>query len=128
MIQPAITGSGVFTPESTITNAELVVAFNAYADRVNAENAAAIAAGTANPVPHSSADFILSASAIAQRHVMDKTGVLDPARLFPTLPARDDDSPSLMADIAVDAVAKALAQAGRRASHVALRLCGSSNP
>ena len=49
MIQPAITGSGVFTPDNVITNDELVVAFNAYADRINAENAAAIAAGELKP-------------------------------------------------------------------------------
>ena len=45
MIQPVISGTGVFTPEPTITNAELVVAFNAYADKENAKNADAIAAG-----------------------------------------------------------------------------------
>lgn len=39
MYQAAITGTGVFTPQQTITNAELVEAFNAYADLYNAENA-----------------------------------------------------------------------------------------
>ena len=38
MFKPAITGTGVFTPNETITNAELVDAFNAYADTFNAEN------------------------------------------------------------------------------------------
>ena len=46
MHQPAITGSGVFTPEKVITNDELVVAFNAYVDRYNTENAVQIATGT----------------------------------------------------------------------------------
>ena len=45
MDQAAITGSGVFTPTEIITNDELVTAFNAYADRFNAEHADAIAAG-----------------------------------------------------------------------------------
>ena len=127
MIQPAITGSGIFTPRHVITNDELVVAFNAYADRVNAENADAIAAGRIEPVPHSSADFILSASGIEQRYVMDKDGVLDPDRMFPRLPARADESPSLMTEMAVDAIAKALAQAGRDASQVDLVICAASN-
>ena len=39
MYTPAITGTSVFTPENIITNAELVTAFNAYADKKNAENA-----------------------------------------------------------------------------------------
>ena len=50
MHRPAITGTGVFTPEQVITNDELVVAFNAYADRMNAENAEAIAAGDWEPI------------------------------------------------------------------------------
>ena len=66
MHQPAITGSGVFTPSQIITNDELVVAFNAYADKFNAENAEAIAAGDIEAIAHSSADFILSASGIEQ--------------------------------------------------------------
>ena len=127
MSQPAITGSGVFTPDETITNDELVAAFNAYADRVNAENAAAIAAGEMEPVAPSSADFIVSASGIEQRYVMDKSGVLDPHRMFPRLPARPDDAPSIMAEMAVDAIGKALAQAGRDASEVDLVICAASN-
>lgn len=127
MIQPAITGSGVFTPEQVITNDELVVAFNAYADRINSENAEAIAAGKMDPVPHSSADFILSASGIEQRFVMDKDGVLDPDRMFPSLVPRDDDSPSIMAEMAVDAITKALGQAGRDPSEVDLVICAASN-
>ena len=45
MYQPVISGTGVFTPSQTINNDALVVAFNAYADKFNTENAAAIAAG-----------------------------------------------------------------------------------
>ena len=39
MYTPAITGTGVFTPENTISNAELVKSFNAYADKFNLQNA-----------------------------------------------------------------------------------------
>ena len=39
MIQPAITGSGVFTPESVITNDELVVAFNALVRSIDVKDA-----------------------------------------------------------------------------------------
>ena len=67
MFTPIITGTGVFTPPEVISNDDLVVAFNAYADRVNSENAAGIAAGTVAPVPHSSSEFILRASGIQQR-------------------------------------------------------------
>lgn len=123
----AITGTGVFTPENTITNDELVVAFNAYADLFNAENADAIAAGHVEAKTHSSSDFILAASGIERRFVLDKNGVLDPKRMHPQLPIRADDEPSIMAGIGVDAAQKALAQARLDASDVDLVICAASN-
>ena len=125
--QPAITGSGVFTPENTITNAELVTAFNAYADAYNAEHAAAIAAGEIEAKAHSSEDFIVNASGIEQRYVIDKTGVLDPRVMHPLLRQRSDDEPSLMAEMGVDAAQKALAQAGKTAADVDAVICAASN-
>ena len=49
-----ISGTGLYQPPYTITNAELVEAFNAYVDRYNAEHAAAIEAGTLTALAHSS--------------------------------------------------------------------------
>ncbi len=123
----AITGTGVFTPENTISNAELVTAFNAYADKVNAENGAAIAAGDMQAQEHSSEEFIVRASGIEQRHVVDKTGILDPSVMHPLLRQRSDDEPSLMAEMGVDAAQKALAQAGRTAGDVDAIICAASN-
>ena len=123
----AITGTGVFTPEHTITNDELVVAFNAYADAFNAQNADAIAAGDIDPKPQSSADFIFAASGIERRFVLDKTGILDPSRMSPRLPARNDDAPGYMAEIGVDACQKAIAKAGIDATGVDLVICAASN-
>lgn len=125
--KPAITGSGVFTPENIITNAELVTAFNAYADLINDRNADAIAAGEMTAMDHSSEEFILKASGIEQRYVMDKSGILDPEVMHPLLRQRSDDEPSLMAEMGVDAARKALAQAGRDASDVDLVICAASN-
>lgn len=127
MFTAAITGTGVFTPEHVITNEELVVAYNAHADLWNEQNADAIAAGTVEAKPHSSADFITSASGIEQRYVMTKDGVLDPARMYPKYAPRSDDEPSMMAEIAADAIAKALAQAGVEASEIDLVICAASN-
>ncbi|MFU1682623.1 beta-ketoacyl-ACP synthase III [Phaeobacter piscinae] len=127
MFTPAITGTGVFTPSQTITNAELVAAFNAYADKTNAENAEAIAAGKIEPLAHSSEEFILKASGIEQRYVMDKSGVLDPEVMHPLLRQRSDDEPSIMAEMALDAAKKALAQAGKTAADVDAVICAASN-
>ncbi len=127
MFTAAITGTGVFTPEAVITNDQLVVAFNAHADLFNAENADAIAAGTVEAKSRSSADFILAASGIERRYVLDRDGVLDPARMYPSLPARPDDAPGYMAEIGVDAAHKALAQARLDASDIDLVICAASN-
>ncbi|WP_170325912.1 beta-ketoacyl-ACP synthase III [Ruegeria arenilitoris] len=127
MYTPAITGTGVFTPESVITNAELVAAFNAYADKQNAANAEAIAAGEMEPMQHSSEEFILKASGIENRYVMDKSGVLNPDVMHPLLRQRSDDEPGIMTEMAVDACNKALAQAGRSAEDVDLVICAASN-
>ncbi len=127
MHTPIITGSGVFTPENIITNDELVESFNAYVDLFNAENTEAIAAGEVAAKEHSSAEFITQASGIEQRYVIDKEGILDPTRMCPRLDARPDDAPSLMAEMAVDAIGKALAQAGRKPEDIDLILCAASN-
>jgi beta-ketodecanoyl-[acyl-carrier-protein] synthase len=127
MYQPAITGTGVFTPEQVITNDELVAAFNAYADRMNERNADAIAAGEMTPMEHSSSEFIFKASGIEQRYVIDKTGILDPEVMHPLLRQRSDDELSLMAEMAVDACSKALDMAGIRAEEIDLVICAASN-
>mgnify|MGYP000058618220 CR=1 FL=1 len=127
MFTAAITGTGVFTPSNIITNAELVRAFNAYADKVNAAQAEAIAAGEFDALQHSSEEFIYKASGILQRYVMDKDGVLDPDVMHPKLRQRSDDEPSIMAEMGVDAAQKALRQAGKSAADVDLVICAASN-
>ncbi len=127
MYQPVISGSGVFTPEQVITNKELVIAFNAYADLYNAENATAIEAGELPAKGHSSEEFIVNASGIHQRHVMDKTGILDPEIMHPLLRQRTDDEPGIMAEMALDACTKALADAGKTAQDIDIVIIAASN-
>lgn len=127
MYTPAITGTGVFTPSQVITNAELVEAFNAYVDLYNTEHADEIAAGGLSAKEHSSEEFILKASGIEQRYVIDKSGILDPRVMHPLLRQRADDEPSLMAEMALDAAELALAQAGKTAADVDAVICAASN-
>lgn len=127
MFEPAITGSGVFTPDQSISNDELVVAFNAYADRWNAENATAIDAGDLTAMAHSSSEFIVAASGIESRYVLDKSGVLDPDVMHPWLPERDMEQPSFMAEMGVDACVRALDMAGVDAADVDAVICAASN-
>lgn len=121
-----ITGSGVWHPEHVLLNDELCVAFNAFVDVENAKYAAEIAAGTRQPLRHSSSEFIEKGSGIKQRYLVDKTGVLDPERMCPNVPDRPDDQISVQAEFAVKAIERALADAGRVGEDVDLVVCGSS--
>ena len=127
MYQPVISGTGVFTPSEIITNEELVEAFNAYVDRFNEENKAAIATGEIEAKAYSSVEFIEAASGIHQRYVMDKTGVLDPEVMHPLLRQRSDDEPGIMAEMALDACTKALKSAGKSAGDVDAVIVAASN-
>jgi beta-ketodecanoyl-[acyl-carrier-protein] synthase len=122
-----ISGTGLWVAPEVISNDELVVAFNAYARRFDEENAAAIAAGEISAVPESSAEFIEKASGIKRRYVVDKAGVLDPARMRPHIPPRPDEALSLQAEMAVAAAREALAAAGREAADIDMVICAASN-
>jgi beta-ketodecanoyl-[acyl-carrier-protein] synthase len=122
-----ISGTGLYRPPHVITNAELVVAFNAYADLQNAAHAEDIASGALPALVHSSVEFIEKASGIRQRYVIDKAGVLDPTRMRPKFEPRADEELSLMAEIAVFAARQALAAAGKQGSDVDAVLCAAAN-
>jgi beta-ketodecanoyl-[acyl-carrier-protein] synthase len=122
-----ISGTGLFTPPYSISNEELVVAFNAYAERFNLEHAAAIAAGEVQGLEASSSGFIEKASGIKSRYVMEKEGILDPARMTPRIAERGDDELSLQAEMCVAAARQALARAGRTAADIDMVLVACSN-
>ncbi len=123
----AVSGTGLYTPPNSISNDELVTAFNTYVRNTNAANAQAIAAGTATALVESSADFIVKASGIKARYVVDRTGVLDPDVMCPRIPERPNDQISLMAEMAVTAARDALKAADRTAADIDGVLVGASN-
>ena len=127
MHRVAISSTGLYVPPHTISNAELVKAFNLFSDLENEKHADAIAAGTRAAVPHSSVEFIEKASGIKQRYVMDKEGVLDPTRMLPRLQARPDNALSLMAEIGVAAARDALDRAGKQPSDIDGVICAAAN-
>lgn len=122
-----IVGTGLFTPPHSISNEELVTSFNAFVDLYNAENADAIKAGTTQSLQKSSADFIEKASGIKSRFVMNKKGILDPARMMPQLDARPNDDLCILADMAVSAAKDALKAADLDASDIDGVICAASN-
>ncbi len=127
MTKVVISGVGVFTPKEVISNEELVKAFNAYADLQNEKHANEIAAGEREPVPYSSEEFIFKASGIERRHVMNKSGILDPNIMHPILKKRQDSEISIMAEMAVNAAQKALKKAGKQAKDIDCVIVAASN-
>ncbi|MCA8888236.1 MAG: beta-ketoacyl-ACP synthase III [Parvularculaceae bacterium] len=126
-VKARIAGTGLYTPPHSISNAELVEAFNAFVERWNAENAAAIAAGDIEPLQPSSAEFVEKASGIKSRFVVDKEGILDPARMAPRLSPRADDEISVLAEMAVAAARDAMKAADVNASDIDGVICAASN-
>jgi len=108
-----ISGAGLWRPAHSISNEELVGSYNAWAERFNAEHAAAIAAGTLEPKPLSSAEFIEKASGIRSRYIYVKDGTLEVERMRPRIPHRGEEALSHQAEMALNAARIALANAAR---------------
>lgn len=126
-VNVSITGTGLFTPSESISNAELAASLTASVDKWNGEHADEIAAGTLEARAHPDEAFIEKASGIASRFVMEKSGVLDPDRMRPHLPTRSEDELSITAEMAMPAIHEALAQAGRTGADVDAVILGASN-
>jgi len=110
----ALSGSGVFTPAQSISNDELVASFNEYVRRFNTAHAKAIGNGSVQALLESSCEFIVKASGIKNRYVLEKNGILDPEIMCPRIPERSNDQLSLMAEMCVGAARDALAAAERK--------------
>jgi beta-ketodecanoyl-[acyl-carrier-protein] synthase len=122
-----IVATGLFTPPFSVSNTELVEAFNTYVARFNADNAQAIAAGEVTALAPSSPEFIEKASGIKARYVMNKTGIIDPEIMRPVLPERPNDQISILAEMAVEAAKQAIERWGKPVSEIGAVICAASN-
>ncbi len=113
-----ISGTGLYTPANSISNDELVASFNAYVQQFNADNAEAIERGEVEALSESNSAFIEKASGIKSRFVIDKQGILDPQRMVPLIPERDNQQWGILCEMAVAAAEEALALAGKTAADI----------
>lgn len=127
MIKAVISGTGLYTPPATISNDELVEAFNAFVELHNARHADDIARGDMEALQPSSSAFIEKASGIKSRHVIDREGILDPERMCPRIPERSNEEPSVQCDMSVAACKEAMQQAGKTAADVDAIIVACSN-
>ena len=127
MTKVLITGTGLFTPEDSVSNEELVLAFNTYVENFNTEHAAEIEAGSVEALAPSSVEFIEKASGIKSRFVMNKSGIIDPDIMCPRLPERSNEEPSILAEMSVKATREAMQQAGIESTDIDAVLVACSN-
>jgi beta-ketodecanoyl-[acyl-carrier-protein] synthase len=120
MVPARILATGLYTPPNTITNEELVEAFNAWVEKWNE-------AHPDQPREPSSAAFIEKASGIKARYALDKEGILDVDRMGPRLPDRPNEELSIMAEIAVHAAKDAMERAGLGPQDIDAVICAASN-
>ena len=121
-----ISGTGLFTPPHSISNDELVTAFNQYVENYNAENEAAISNEQLTALKPSSSEFIEKASGIKSRYVMYKDGALDPKTMMPLIPQRSNDELSAQAEMAVAAAKQAMVAANKTADDIDLIIVACS--
>ncbi|MDP2548179.1 beta-ketoacyl-ACP synthase III [Oceanobacter sp. 4_MG-2023] len=122
-----ITGTGLYTPNDSISNEELVSAYNTWAEQHNQRNADAITAGQATEAPLSSAAFIEKASGIQHRYTMHKQGMLDPSRMRPTFTATQPGEPPEAVIMGMAAARDALAAAKLQAADIDLLIVACTN-
>lgn len=127
MTAAVIRSTGLWTPEESITNEELVDSFNAYVAKFNDQHAAAIEAGEVEALSPSSVAFVEKASGIKSRYVVNKSGVLDIDRMVPFIPERSNEEISVLAEIGVKACLDALERAGKTAADVDGVIVAASN-
>ncbi len=127
MKQIVISGTGLFTPSESISNDELVESFNEYGRRFNERNAEAIERGEIKAMGPSNSEFIEKASGIKSRFVINKSGVIDPDRLFPVFAERSNEENSLQCEMAIAAITEALKQANKTPEDIDAVIVACSN-
>tara|TARA_R110000868_G_scaffold106587_3_gene292251 strand:- start:21863 stop:22978 length:1116 start_codon:yes stop_codon:yes gene_type:complete len=122
-----IRSTGLWVPEESVSNEELVACYNKHVELYNAENAEAIKRGSVEPKNPSSSGFIEKASGIKSRYTIDKAGVLDVNRMRPRIAPRANDELSIMAEAGLSAARDALANAGRDPADVDAVICSATS-
>jgi beta-ketodecanoyl-[acyl-carrier-protein] synthase len=113
-----LTASACYAPDEIISNDELVASFNLYVKTFNKQHEQEIAAGKREALRESSDAFIVKASGIKNRHVIDKQGILDINLMQPQIKKRADTELSLQAELCVKAAKIALHRANKSAADV----------
>ena len=103
-----LSGTGVHLPDAVLTSEELAEHYNQFI--------------VSNSLPKrgslksSSADFMVEASGIKERRVIEKSGIL--SKMRPSLPYRRDEELSLQCELALPAARQAMEDAGKKPADI----------
>jgi len=122
-----IAGTGIWYPDDSISNDEIVESFNAYVDSFNDANKDAINNNKVSKLEYSSTEFIEKASGIKTRYVIDKKGILDINKMMPSVVHEDASKMSIHAEVGIKAALKALENAKMSASDIDAVILGTSH-
>ncbi|MDA9045470.1 beta-ketoacyl-ACP synthase III, partial [Gammaproteobacteria bacterium] len=123
----SIIGTGLWYPDELTTNKEVVDSYNTYVDNFNKENASLIESESIKAKAHSSEEFILKASGIKTRRLIDKKNSLDPTMMRPITKNEDASELSLLARVGIEAAKKAMAKANITADQIDGVILGTSH-
>lgn len=118
MNEVVISGVGLWAPDHSISNEELVESYNGWATAYNEEHQAEIDDGTLAAKPYSSAEFIEKASGIKSRYAYQKEGILDIKRMRPKIERRGENELSHQAEMALNAAKLAMKSANKKAEDI----------
>ena len=122
-----IAGTGIWYPDESISNDEIVESFNSYVDTFNAANKDAISNDQTLKLEYSSTEFIEKASGIKTRYVIDKKNILDINKMMPSVVHEDESKMSIHAEVGIKAGLKALENAGMSTSDIDAVILGTSH-
>ena len=122
-----IAGTGIWYPEDTISNDEIVLSFNSYVDNFNSNNKDKIDNGEIEKLEYSSTEFIEKASGIKTRHVIDKKNILDINKMMPSVFHEDESKMSIHAEVGIKAAQKAMDNAGVTPDDIDAVILGTSH-
>ena len=122
-----IAGTGIWYPEDTISNDEIVLSFNSYVDNFNTNNKDRIDRGEIEKLEYSSTEFIEKASGIKTRHVIDKNNILNINKMMPSVVHEDESKMSIHAEVGIKAAQKAMDNAGVTPDDIDAVILGTSH-
>ena len=127
MYRVQISGTGLFTPSESISNAELVESYNKFVDEHNTEHKKKIESGSMQPLEKSSVEFIEKASGVKSRFVQNKSGILDTSFMRPKLKERKEEELSNLAEMGIAAAKEAITNSGINVDDLGAVIVACSN-